>query len=117
MDNLKDILSPNEEKLTDEELLKYLHDNLSEEEKNKLEKKITGAFENDALDGLKQIKDRARLQSHVHQLNQILPQLLRYKKYRSEKKQLKDFPWTILAIIILLFLCIVTYLMIIKMHD
>jgi hypothetical protein len=116
MDEWKDILSPNHEKLTDEELLKYLHDDLSEDEKNKLEKKATGAFENDALDGLKHIKERAVLEHHLQQLNQKLPTILRQKKYRAEKKRLKELQWLILTIVILLFVCIIAYL-VIRMHN
>lgn len=112
MDDWKDILSPDDQKLTDEELLKYLHDDLSDDEKVDLEKKVTGAFENDAIDGLKQIKERAVLENHLQQLNQKLPQILRLKKHRSEKNRLKDLQWLILTIILLLFVCIIAYLLI-----
>lgn len=117
MADWKDILSDNKETLTDEDLLRYLHDHLSEEEKNLFEKKTTGAFESDALDGLQQVKDKNRLGAHVHQLNKKLPQLLRHKKHLSEKKRLPDFEWIILAIIILLFICILTYVIIVKTHG
>ena len=116
MDEWKDILATDDGKLTDEDLLRYLHNNLSEPEKNKFEKKVTGSFESDAIDGLKLIKDRAGLQNHVHQLNQKLPKLLRQKKYWSRKKQFKDLQWTLLAIIILLFLCIMGYV-VIRMNN
>jgi len=112
----KDILSGKEEKLSDEDLLRFLDENISEEEKNILEKKATGSFEGDAIDGLQQIKDKARLHNHLNQLNRKLPQLLRHKKYRPERNGIKDLQWIILAIIILLFLCIMTY-MILGMHK
>ncbi len=117
MADWKDILSDKEEKLTDEDLLRYLHEDLPEDEKNSLEKKLTGSFESDALDGLQQIKGKDRLSNHVHQLNNKLPQLLRPKKQRSEKNRLKDFQWIVLAIIILLFFCIITFVIIIKTHG
>jgi UDP-N-acetylglucosamine 2-epimerase len=117
MDEWKNILSADNEKLTDEDLLRYLKGNLSEEEKNKIEIKVTGSFESDAVDGLKQIEDKARIERHVNQLNQKLPHLLRHKKHRSDKRKLKDLQWIIVAIIILLFLCIMTYVMIIKTHS
>lgn len=112
MADWKDILSHYEEKLTDEDLLRYLHDDLSEEEKNLLEEKATGAFESDALDGLQQIKDKETLSKHIYQLNKKLPQLLRPKKQRSDKNWLKDFQLIILTIIILLFICILGYVII-----
>ena len=117
MADWKDILSQSEEKLTDEDLLRYLHDDLSEKEKNSFEKKLTGPFESDALDGLQQIKDKDSLSNHVQQLHKQLPQLLRPKKTRSEKNKLKDFQWILLDIIILLSLCIIAYVMIIKTHG
>lgn len=116
MDDGKDILSANEGKLTDEDLLRYLNENLSEEDKINFEKKVSGAFEQDAIVGLKQIKDKASLQTHVLQLNQKLPQMLRSRKHRSTRKKLKDLQWTILAIIILLFFCIMGYF-VIRMHN
>jgi 5-bromo-4-chloroindolyl phosphate hydrolysis protein len=112
MADWKEILHDKEEQLTDEDLLKYLHENLSEEEKNEVEKKLTGSFESDALDGLQQIKDTAIIQSHVKQLHQKLPLLLRPKKKRLEKKSQNDFQWTILAIVLLLFICILGYFII-----
>ncbi len=116
MADWRNILSDKDEKLTDEDLLRYMSENLSEEEKNIFERKATESFESDAIDGLQQIKDKARLRKHVHQLNQKLPQLLRYKKNRIQKNKLKDFQWIILAILILLFLCIMSYV-ILTMHD
>lgn len=109
MTDWKNTLQDNEEQLTDEDLLKYLHENISEEEKYAFEKKATGAFESDALDGLQQIKDTSRIQNHVQQLHQKLPQLLRQRKKRSEKP-LIELKWIVLTIILLLFICIAGYL-------
>ena len=114
MADFKEILSDKDELLTDEDLLKYLHDNISEEEKYAIEKKITGAFESDAIDGLQQIKDKKRLQNQVRQLQRNLPKLL-LKKHRLEKRKLNDMLWIILTLIILLFLCVLTFV-VIRMH-
>jgi len=112
MTDWKDILPGKDELLTDEDLLKYLHANISEEEKDNFERKIISSFESDALDGLQQIKDKDLLQSHVKQLHQKLPQLLRSKKKRPEKKLLQDFQWTVLALVLLLFICVLGYFII-----
>lgn len=112
MNDWKDILAGKEEKLTDEDLLRYLDNDLSEEEKNVLEKKVIDSFESDAIDGLQQIKDTDKLRRHVRHLNKKLPYLLRLKKHRLEKNSLKDFQWIILAIIVLLFLCTMGYVII-----
>lgn len=116
MDDRKEILSANEGNLTDEDLLRYLNNNLSEEDKINFEKKLSGSFEQDAIDGLKQIKDKASLQTQVLQLNQKLPQMLRSRKPRSVRRKLKDLHWTILAIILLLLMCILGYL-VIRIHN
>lgn len=111
MDDWKDILPGKDEQLTDEDLLKYLHNEMSDEEKYQFEKKIS-SFESDALDGLQQINDKTRLHNHIKQLNKKLPQLLLLKKQRLEKRKLREMQWTILTIIIVLFLCITTYALI-----
>lgn len=112
MTDWKDILPGKEELLTDEDLLKYLHENISEEEKDDFEKKIISSFESDALDGLQQIKDKDQLQNHVKQLHKKLPQLLRSKKKRPEKKLLQNFQWIILTLVLLLFICVLGYFII-----
>src|SRR4051794_28411056 len=116
MDDRENILSANNEKLTDEDLLRYLNGTLSEEERNKIEIKITGSFESDAVEGLNQIRDKNQIPGYVKQLNQKLPQILRHKKRWSKKKELKELQWILVAIIILLLLCIMSYL-VIRMHH
>ncbi len=113
----KNILPDNNEQLSNEDLLKYLDSNTSEEEKYAIGKKFGDtSFENDAIDGLKQIKNQERLKNHVSQLNQKLHQQLVSKKHRKEKRKIKDFEWIILSIVILLLLCIIS-LAIISMHN
>ena len=111
-----DILSQKGARLSDEELLKYLYDCATEEKKKLLEKEFTGSFESDAIAGLMQIKDEAQLRRHVKQLHQKLPHLLRHKKHRKEKKLIGEFQWTIIAILLLLFVCIITFV-IVRMHG
>lgn len=110
------IISTRGEKLSDEELLKYLHTSLSEEEKKTLEEQFAGSFETDAIDGLQQIKDKEQIRVHVKQLHQKLPHLLRLKKQRKEKKQVNQFEWIIIALLVLLFICVITYV-VINMHK
>ena len=113
MADLKDILSDKNGQLSDEDLLKYLDGDTSEKEKYVIEKKLADTiFESDAVDGLKQIKNQALLKTHVAQLNQKLHQQLLSKKQKKQKRNIKDFQSTIIAILIVLFLCILTYLVI-----
>lgn len=116
MADWKNIL-PDNEQLSNEDLLKYLANNTSEEEKHAIEKKFSdSSFESDAIDGLQQIKNLERLKNHVSQLNQKLHQQLLSKKQRKEKRKIKDFQWIIFTIVILLLLCIIS-LAIISMHN
>ena len=113
MADLKDILSHNEELLSDEELLKYLDDILSEEDKYAVEKKLADdPFEADALEGLSQIENKENLKKQVTQLKQKLHQQLSAKKQRKEKKNINVIQWVILTILILLFICIISYVII-----
>src|SRR4051794_7931812 len=116
MADWKDILSGNEDQLTEEELLRYLHHDISDHEKDLIEKKILSSpFESDALEGLARVPNQERLQKQVSQLHLKLRQLTA-KKTRKEKEKIKIYEWMILAILILLFLCIITF-MIISLHN
>lgn len=113
MADWKDILSDSKEQLSDEDLLKYLDTNTPEKEKYAIEKKLADAsFESDAVDGLQQLKNPEQVKNHVNQLNQKLRQHLVIKKHRKQKRNITDFQWTILALLILLFVCIMGYLVI-----
>ncbi|GEO10129.1 hypothetical protein [Segetibacter aerophilus] len=115
MADWRNILSDNNEQLSEEDLLKYLDDDLSQEEKHSIENRINNSpFEVDALQGLLQVKNKKHLQKHVNQLNQKL-QHLTAKRQRKEKRKIKIFKWVILTLLILLFTCVVGYV-IIRLH-
>lgn len=110
MADWKDILTDNNGQPGDDELINYLEDNLSEEEKNALEQKIVdSSFTNDALEGLQGFDNKDKLNQYVHQLNKNLQQQLAAKKQRKQERRLKENPWLIIAIIILLAICILGY--------
>src|SRR5947208_11555753 len=98
MADLKDILFDDDEQLNEDELMKYLDNNLSEEEKLEFEKKIAASsFENDAVDGLKSFKNKQSLNDYVNQINKNLEKQLQLKKQKKEKRKLKGFSWIILT--------------------
>src|SRR4051794_13191047 len=98
MDEWNEILSKGDKKLSDEELLKYLFDNTSETEKNKIEKSLVDSdFESDAIEGLQKLKDSQHLQNHVNQLHKKLQQQLAQKKQLKEKRQIPVFQWIVLT--------------------
>ena len=116
MADWKNILSESEEQLTDEELLKYLENDIAEEEKYSIEEKINNSpFEADALQGLQQLQNKD-LQKHVKQLNQKLQQITG-RRQKKEKKRIKMWQWIILAVILLLFICLVGYFIIALQHK
>jgi len=115
MGDWKDILSDSEEPLSEEDLLKYL-EKTSGEKRHLVDDLEEGSFESDAIEGLQKIQDTEKVKKHVKQLKQKLQQELQSKKQRNEKGKIKDFQWMIITLLILLFICIVGYLLI-KMHS
>ncbi len=112
MADWKEILSDNDEQLTEAQLLQYLANDVAEAEKDLIERKISNsAFETDALQGLLQVKDKAQLQQDLKHLHQKLQQLTA-KRQRKEKRTIKIFEWIVLAIILLLFVCVIGYIII-----
>lgn len=110
MADWKDILSDSDEELKNDELINYVEDNLSEEEKHELEKKIVdSSFTNDAVEGLQTFSNKADLNQYVQQLNKDLHKQLAAKKQRKQKRMLKENPWAIITIVILLAICILGY--------
>jgi hypothetical protein len=112
-EKFKDILSNLSSEVDQETLLKYLQGQLSEEEKNAVEKKMmANDFNNDALEGLEEIKNKERLSFLVENLNYDLKKKLKIKKQRKDRLRLKDQPWLYIAILITLLLIILSYFVI-----
>jgi hypothetical protein len=118
LDNFKDILSHLSTDVDQETLLLYLQGKLSEQKKHELEKQLLqGDFEEDALDGLQEFKDKEQLQYMVEMLNRDLKKKTEKKIKRREKMQIKDQPWLYISIIILLLLIVISFMVIKKMAD
>ncbi len=116
MADWNDILSGKDDRPDNEELMDYINNNLSEEDKHALEQKaLDSDFINDALEGLDTIKRKEYLEQYVLQLNKNLQQQLANKRQRKHKRRLKDNPWIVIAILILLAICILGYVLI-HMH-
>ena len=112
-ENLKNILTNLSTEVDQETLIKYLQGNLSEEQKHEIEKKmLTSNFDDDALEGLQQIKNKENISLLVKQLNRDLQKKLIKKKQRREKLRIKDQPWLYITIIIILLLIVISYLVI-----
>ena len=115
-DKLKDILSHLSSEVDQETLLKYLEDRLSDEQRHEVERKMmTSNFNDDAMEGLQEIKNKGNISALVEQLNRDLHKKLEKKKKKREKLRFKDQPWLYVAVFIILLLIIISYLVIHRM--
>jgi asparagine synthetase B (glutamine-hydrolysing) len=112
-ENYKDILSNLSTEVDQETLLLYLQGKLSEEKKHEVEKKfIQTDFDDDALEGLQEIKDKQQIQYMVEMLNRDLKKKTARKKKMREKMKIKDQPWLYISILILILLIVLSYIVI-----
>lgn len=114
--NYKDILSNLSTEVDQETLLLYLQGKLSEDKKHEVEKQLLqNEFEEDAVDGLQEFKDKEQLQYMVEMLNRDLKKKTAKKKQRREKMKIKDQPWIYVSILILILLVALCYIVIRRM--
>jgi hypothetical protein len=96
--------------LNEEQLMKYLQDNLSDEERHAVEKQMADSnFVNDAVEGLEKIQHKKDIQQYVNELNNQLHKHTEQKKKRKNKRKLKSLDWLILTVIMVLLLCLIGY--------
>lgn len=115
-ENYKDILSNLSTDVDQETLLLYLQGKLSEEKKHEVEKRlIQNEFDDDALEGLQEIKDKQQIQYMVEKLNRDLKKKTAKKKKMREKMNIKYQPWFYISILILILLIALAYIVIHRM--
>jgi len=113
--DLLNILSNSNKDIDNQQLMDYLNGKLSGEEKHAVEQSMAdNDFINDAMEGLQGFENKKDLSGYVEQLNAALRKNLQKKKLRREKRRLKEYPWTYIAIILILSLCIAAYFIIHK---
>lgn len=110
-DDLKNILSDANGSNSQDQLLKYLKEELDQLEQHHLEKNVVDdAFDSDAFDGLHEIRDRARLELIVDGLNRDLKKRTSKKAGWRERRKLKTH-WTLyFSIVIFLIIIVLVYL-------
>ncbi|MDO8995602.1 MAG: hypothetical protein Q7U77_03175 [Sediminibacterium sp.] len=112
MTNWKDIFKK-ETHVSNEELLKYIGDDISEEEMNAIEQKMAiSEFENDAIEGLAQFKEKENIIAITNTLNQQLKKQISRGSKRKRKRKILDQQWLIVLILGVLFLSIAGYFLI-----
>ncbi len=115
-ENYKDILSNLSKDVDQETLLLYLQGKLSEEKKHEVEKQLLQSdFEDDAVEGLQEFKDKEQLQYMVEMLNHDLKKRTEKKKKRREKMRIPDQPWIYISILILLLLIVLSYVVVTRL--
>jgi hypothetical protein len=94
-------------------LLAYLQGKLSEEKQHEIEKQLLESdFEQEAMEGLQQIKEKQKINSIVEQLNRDLKAKTKKRRLRRRKMELKQEPWLWITIFIMLALIVISYMII-----
>ena len=110
---LLNILSNSNKDIDNQKLMDYISGKLTGKEKHEVELwMVDNNFENDALEGLQNVKDQKHLEAYVDHLNKELNQYLQSKKHRRDRRKFKEVPWAYLAIILILLFIIIAYFVI-----
>jgi len=111
--DLLNILANSNKDIDNQQLMDYLSGKLSGDDLHEVERSMAGdEFLNDAVEGLQQVRNQKNMQAYVEELNAAMHKSLEKKKTRRLRRRLKDEPWTYLAIILILVLCILAYIVI-----
>lgn len=113
--DLLNILSNSNKDIDNQQLMDYLSGNLSGEPLHDVERSMAdNAFLNDAVEGLQRMDNKKNVQAYVDELNATLHKSVAKKKQRRQKRQLKETPWSYLAILLVILLCVIAYVIIRK---
>ncbi len=115
-DNLKDILSNEHPEIDPETMMLYLQGKLTPEQKHEVEKLLMqGDFEDEAMEGLQEFKDKEQIQYTIEALNRDLKKKTEKKQKRRDKLKLPDQTWIVISVVSVLLLVIVSYFVIRKL--
>jgi len=113
--DLLNILSNSNKDIDNQQLMDYLAGKLSGDELHEVEKSMAdNEFLNDAIEGLQRMSNKKDMQAYVDELNASMQKSLAKKKQRRLKRQLKEEPWGLLAIVLVITLCVIGYVVIRK---
>lgn len=116
MEDLINIWNTDDE-LNEEELMNYIKKKSSAAEEHSMEEKMAGSsFVNDAVEGLQTFSSTEKINAGVQQINDELHRHLHTKKYRR-KKAIPNLSREIIAVIIIILLCILSYIIIEMMRK
>jgi anti-sigma factor RsiW len=111
--DLLNILANSNKDIDNQQLMDYLSGKLSAEELHEVERSMAeNEFLNDAVEGLQQMSNKKNMQGYVDELNASMQKTLEKKKQRRLKRRLREDPWSLLAVVIVIALCILGYVVI-----
>lgn len=115
-DNLLDILKQRDD-LTEQELLKYLQDDLTPEERRAVEEKLADSeMMSDAEEGLR-MADATKTSYAVNDINRKLAQQLQQQRRKRKQKPMPNLSLVIVTTFLILVLIVLAYLVIFKMRQ
>jgi hypothetical protein len=113
MKDLHKIEKSKKEVVDEEQLLEFVMHNLSIEAHDKVENNIAeDPFLMDAVEGLNNISNKDQINQSITELNQHLNKLVQNKAKHKHKRRLPVNQWAMLAVVVVLFLLVVTYFII-----
>ncbi len=113
MKDLHKIIKSEKEVVDEQQLLEFVKHNLSTEAQQMVEKNIAeDPFLMDAVEGLNEVTDEDQINQSIAELNQHLNKLVQNKTKRKQKRRLPANQWAMLAVVVVLFLSIITYFII-----
>jgi len=113
--DLLNILSNSNKDIDNQQLMDYLSGNLSGEPAHDVERSMAdNAFLNDAVEGLQRMGNKKNVQTYVDELNAALKKSMTKKKQRRLKRHIVEAPWSYLAIILVILLCVIAYVIVRK---
>ncbi|HEY4108270.1 hypothetical protein [Puia sp.] len=116
--DLLNILANSNKDIDNQQLMDYLSGKLTGEELHEVERALAESeFLDDAVEGLQQIGNKKNMQAYVDELNAAMQKTLEKKKQRRLKRRLKEDPWGLLAVILVIALCILGYIVVRKLQQ
>ena len=113
MKDLHKIVKSNKKVVDEEQLIEFVKHNLSIEAHKKVENNIEDdPFLMDAVEGLNEVSNKEQINQSIIELNQHLSKLVQNKSKRKQKRRLPTNQWAILAVVVVLFLSVITYFII-----
>lgn len=116
--HLKDLLNQLPPDVDAETLMRYLQGQLSDAEQHAIEKQLLDAeFEADAIEGLQQVPDAARIPFLMDQLKRDLKKKMVQKKAFRDRLRIKEHPILWAALLLILLLVVISYLVVHRLHH